>query len=177
MESSRFQTLEIGQILDSLFRKLGYDKKLLEQKAMFLWNEVVGRHVAEHAQPTQIDNGRMSVVVSDAIWLTELNLLRMQYIAKINEELGAKIVKEIDFRIGEVSKPSGSRVAPRRIEVEEDYRKKLEDIELASEELKIISQTVADVEDEELSGILKRIFTNQSKSTKLVSGGLKGEGA
>ena len=167
MESSMSQTLEIGHILDLLFRKLGYDKKILEQKAMFLWHEVVGKHVAEHAQPTQIDNGRMSVVVSDVIWLTELNLLRMQYIAKINEELGANIVKEIDFRIGKVSKPSGSRAAPRHIEVEEDYRKKLEDIELGSEELGIISQTVADVEDEELSGILKQIFTNQSKSTKL----------
>jgi hypothetical protein len=161
-----FQTIEIGQILDLLFRKLGYDKKIREQKAMFLWNEVVGEHVAAHAQPTQIDNGKMSVVVSDSIWLTELSLLRMQYIAKINEELGSMIVKDIEFKIGKVSKPS-VRFSPQRIKIEEDYRKKLEDIELGPEELSIINQTVADVEDEELGDILKQIFTNQRKSIKL----------
>ena len=166
MESSMFQTIEISQILDRLFRKLGYDKKIREQKAMFLWNEVVGKHVAEHAQPTKIDSGKMSVIVSDSIWLTELNLLRMQYIAKINEALGVDVVKEIEFKIGKVNKPS-ERIPPRRIEIEEDYRKKIGDIELGSGELKVISQTVADVEDEELGEILKRIFTIQSKSIKL----------
>ncbi|HIE26330.1 TPA: DUF721 domain-containing protein [Candidatus Poribacteria bacterium] len=172
MESLMSQTLEISQILERLFRKLGYDKKIREQKAMFLWNEVVGEHVAQNSQPIRIDNGRMSVVVTDSIWLTELNLLRMQYIAKINEELGAKVVKEIDFKIGKVNRPS-ERISPRRIKVEEDYRTKLEDIELGPEELKIINQTVADVEDEELSEILKRIFINQNKSAKL--GKLDGE--
>jgi hypothetical protein len=173
-----FQTLEIGQILDRLFRKLGYDKKIREQQTMFLWNEVVGEHVAAHAQPTQIDNGKMSVVVSDSIWLTELNLLRMQYIAKINEKLGlpsnevkgSMILKDIEFKIGKVNKPS-ARFSPQRIKVEEeDYRKKLEEIELGPEELRIINQAVADVEDEELGEILKRIFTNQIKSAKLVNG-------
>ncbi|MBM3236037.1 DUF721 domain-containing protein [Candidatus Poribacteria bacterium] len=166
MESSLCQTLEIGQVLDLLFRKLGYDKKIREQQAMFWWNEVVGEHVAAHAQPTQIDNGKMSVVVSDSIWLTELNLLRMQYIAKINEKLGALILKDIDFKIGKVNKTS-ERIPLRRIEINEDYGKKLEGIELGPEELRIINQTVADVEDEELGEILKQIFTNQRKSIKL----------
>ena len=167
MESSMFQTLEIGQVLDRLFRKLGYDKKIREQQAMFLWDEVVGEHVAAHAQPTQIDNGKMSVVVSDSIWLTELSLLRMQYIAKINEELGSMIVKEIEFKTGKVNKPS-VRFSQGRIKVEEEeYRKKIEEIELGPEELRIINQAVADVEDEELGEILKRIFTNQKKSIKL----------
>ncbi|MFQ6041639.1 MAG: DUF721 domain-containing protein [Candidatus Poribacteria bacterium] len=166
MEPLMSQTLEIGQILERLFRKLGYDKKVREQQAMFLWDEIVGEHVARNSQPTQIDNGRMSVVVSDSVWLTELNLLRMQYIAKINEQLGAKVVREIDFKIGRVNRPS-ERISPRRIEAEEDYRTKLEEIELDPEELKIIGQAVAKVEDEELGEILKRIFTDQKKSAKL----------
>lgn len=166
MEPLMSQTLEIGQILERLFRKLGYDKKVREQQAMFLWDEIVGEHVARNSQPTQIDNGRMSVVVSDSVWLTELNLLRMQYIAKINEQLGAKVVREIDFKIGRVNRPS-ERISPRRIEAEEDYRTKLEEIELDPEELKIIGQAVANVEDEELGEILKRIFTDQKKSAKL----------
>jgi hypothetical protein len=162
-----FQTIEIGQVLDLLFRKLGYDKKIREQQAMFWWDEVVGEHVAAHAQPTQIDNGKMSVVVSDSIWLTELNLLRIQYIAKINEKLGSMILKDIEFKIGKVNKPS-VRFSPERLKVvEEDYRKKIEEIELGPEELRIINQTVVNVEDEELGEILKQIFTNQRKSIKL----------
>jgi len=166
MESSTFRTLKIDQVLNSWLRRFGYDKKIREYKAMYLWNEVVGKHVAANAQPTQIENGRMSVIVSDSIWLTELNLLRMQYIAKINEQLGAEIVKEIEFKIGEVNKPS-ERTPPRSIEVEKDYRKEIENIELGPEELRIINQTVANVEDEELGEILKQIFSNQSKSLKL----------
>ena len=167
MESSMFQTIEIGQVLDLLFRKLGYDKKIREQQAMFWWDEVVGEHVAAHAQPTQIDNGKMSVVVSDSIWLTELNLLRIQYIAKINENLGSMILKDIEFKIGKVNKPA-VRFSPERLKVvEEDYRKKIEEIDLGPEELRIINQTVVDVEDEELGDILKQIFTNQRKSIKL----------
>jgi hypothetical protein len=166
MEALMFQTLKINQILELLFRKLGYDKKIREYKAMFWWNEVVGKHVAENAQPIRIENGRMSVVVSDSIWLTELNFLKMQYIDRINEKLGVEIVKAIDFKIGKVKKTS-AKPLQRQLEVEEDYIKKIENIELSPEELKIINQTVTNVEDEELSQVLKRIFANQRKSIKL----------
>ncbi len=171
MESSQTQTHPLSEILDNLLRRFGYDKKIREQHALFLWSDVVGEHVARNAQPTQIVNGKMSVIVSDTIWLTELNFLRLEYIKKLNEALGAKIVTDIEFKIGEVKQHVQSPRANKK--TTDKQTPTIDEIELTDEEQALISQVVADVDDAELQEILRGIFTKQSKRDKIEKGGFK----
>ena len=168
MESSQTQTQPLKEILDNVLRRFGYDKKMREQYALFLWNDVVGEHVARNAQPTQVVNGKMSVIVNDTIWLTELNFLRREYIEKINETLGAEVITDIEFKIGEVEQHVQSPHMKKK--TTDKQTPTIDEIELTDEEQARISQAVADVDDAELQEILRGIFTNQSKRDKWQEG-------
>jgi len=65
-----------------------------------VWNEVVGQTISESARPTRIRKGRLSVTVSDPIWLQELNFLESTIREKLNSKLGRMAVDKIDFRVG-----------------------------------------------------------------------------
>jgi predicted nucleic acid-binding Zn ribbon protein len=65
-----------------------------------VWNEVVGETISESARPTRIRKGRLSVTVSDPIWLQELNFLETTIREKLNSKLGRMAVDKIDFRVG-----------------------------------------------------------------------------
>lgn len=65
-----------------------------------LWDEVVGATISESARPSRIKKGRLSVTVSDPIWLQELNFLESSIREKLNARLGRMAVDRIDFRIG-----------------------------------------------------------------------------
>ncbi len=64
-----------------------------------VWDEVVGRPIARHAQPTWIKDGRLRVKVTDPIWLQELSFIGDQILGKLNTKLGRKAVHRIDFRL------------------------------------------------------------------------------
>jgi len=65
-----------------------------------VWDGVVGKKIAEHAQPSWIKKGVLMVKVTDSVWLQELEFMA----EKIKEGLNAKIqreaIKKIRFRVG-----------------------------------------------------------------------------
>jgi predicted nucleic acid-binding Zn ribbon protein len=65
-----------------------------------VWDEVVGETISESARPSRIKKGRLSVTVSDPIWLQELNFLESSIREKLNSRLGRMAVDRIDFRVG-----------------------------------------------------------------------------
>jgi len=65
-----------------------------------VWDEVVGETISESARPARIRKRRLSVTVSDPIWLQELNFLESSIREKLNARLGRMAVDRIDFRIG-----------------------------------------------------------------------------
>jgi len=158
------QTQRLGEILEGLFRKYGYDKKILEYKAMFLWSSMVGEKFAPYAQPNSISDGNMVVVVSDSVRLTELNLLKLKLINRLNEELDSDVVKDIEFKLGNVPEPK--RFSHLNTDDIIDNAN-LGDIELEREMLERIEQVVAGVEDKELKDVLRRFFTSHGKLLKL----------
>ena len=65
-----------------------------------VWDDAVGPGIAEHAKPSWIKKGSLRVDVSDPIWLQELEFVGNQIMEKLNEKLGRKAVKKIEFRLG-----------------------------------------------------------------------------
>ncbi len=65
-----------------------------------VWEETVGRAIAQNAQPEWIKNGKLRVRVSDPIWLQELGFVNEAIKKKLNESLGRKAVETIEFRLG-----------------------------------------------------------------------------
>lgn len=65
-----------------------------------VWTEVVGPAISRNAQPLWIKSGRLRVMVSDPIWLQELEFLERDMREKLNQRLGRQAVKKIEFRLG-----------------------------------------------------------------------------
>ena len=65
-----------------------------------VWQEVVGQAIASHAHPAWIKNAHLRILVSDPIWIQELNFLSNDIKAKLNQKLGRNAVESIEFKLG-----------------------------------------------------------------------------
>ena len=76
------------------------------------WRKVVGEQIAEHAQPTALRDGVLSVSAESTAWAPQLRMVQTQVLAKIAEAVGDGVVTAL--RITGPSAPSW-RKGPRHI--------------------------------------------------------------
>lgn len=88
----------LGTALGELVQSLGIKNKLQEYEAVLQWDAVVGDHVAKVATPTKIFQGVLLVRVKTSTWRNELNLRKREIIDRLNNALGATVVKDIKFQ-------------------------------------------------------------------------------
>ena len=106
--------MRFPQLLPDLLQKqlagLGLAERLREVEIWRLWPEVVGPAVASRAQPLRIINGTLTIAVSSAAWMQELRFLTTMMKEKLNDRLGAVLIKEIVLRPGMIEKAAPSVV-------------------------------------------------------------------
>jgi predicted nucleic acid-binding Zn ribbon protein len=56
---------------------------------------VVGQHIAEHATPTVLRDGVLSVSADSTAWATQLRLIQAQVLANIAAEIGDGVVTSL----------------------------------------------------------------------------------
>jgi predicted nucleic acid-binding Zn ribbon protein len=88
----------IGNLMSD--RRLPFDPQ--DATIWKVWDEVVGPAISRNAQPLWIKSGRLRVMVSDPIWLQELEFLESDMREKLNQRLGRQAVKKIEFRLGRI---------------------------------------------------------------------------
>ena len=76
------------------------------------WPTVVGSEISEHASPTGLRDGVLSVTAESTAWATQLRLIQRQVLAKIAAEVGDGVVTSL--RITGPTAPSW-RKGPRHI--------------------------------------------------------------
>jgi hypothetical protein len=70
-----------------------------EQLACAAWPSAVGKRIAVHARAVRLVRSHLIVEVGDAVWQRQLFALRHQIQRKLDQELGAGVVEEIEFRV------------------------------------------------------------------------------
>ncbi len=88
----------LGSALTEAVKELGIEKKLLEQQVLLHWEEIVGEAVAKNATLLGIEDGTLRVHVPNPVWRQELQLARVALRKKINDFVGAEVVREIVVR-------------------------------------------------------------------------------
>lgn len=63
------------------------------------WAEAVGEAIAAHAQPERLEAGRLTVVVDDPAWATELRYHSSRILAALNADSGAAAISELHLRV------------------------------------------------------------------------------
>ena len=68
------------------------------------WDRVVGETLARNAQPEAFKQRILLVHVSSSAWLQELHFMKNELIERLNQAAGARVLEDIQFKIGVLSK-------------------------------------------------------------------------
>lgn len=79
--------------------KLAADCVTPDQVAIAAWQVAVGKKVAAHSRAVNLVRGRLVVEVADNIWQSQLRSVRPFILNRIERDLGAPLVTDIEFRV------------------------------------------------------------------------------
>jgi len=90
----------IKEVIDTIFATSALPINFDDMRIWKLWDGVVGKKIAEHARPFSIKKGILLVMVTDSIWLQELEFKTEVIKERLNSKLQRKAIKKIRFRVG-----------------------------------------------------------------------------
>jgi len=87
----------IAKALKKLIKSTGLNKGLDQQKAIEVWQDVVGDKISNNTETVSVERGIITVKAKTPTWRQELYLQKEQIIKKINSKVNKKIIKDIRF--------------------------------------------------------------------------------
>ena len=87
----------LGDIIDNLTNKLGWDSPLAQSELIASWSEIVGHDTAEHSEPTAIEDGTLLVRCDSTAWATQLRLMRSQIGTRIAQKFPEAGIQSVRF--------------------------------------------------------------------------------
>lgn len=106
----RSHPVAVAGLIDEIFRGKPLEKRLSEGRIWQVWDRAVGSQIAAKARPANFRDGVLTVMVSNAPWMQQLNFLKKGIIEKVNAMLGEEMVREIFLKAG---RPQFSAPEPR----------------------------------------------------------------
>ena len=87
--------------LEKVMQGLGLKERLREAEVLKCWRETVGDFIAEHSCPSKLRDGILFVQVLQPTVHYELDRVwKPEILKKLKARFGAKIIREIRFRVG-----------------------------------------------------------------------------
>lgn len=88
---------DIGDIMEALTSKLGWNSSLARSELLASWHEVAGIETADHSAPVGIDDGVLTVKCDSTAWATQLRLMRVQILTRIAERYPDAAINSVRF--------------------------------------------------------------------------------
>ena len=85
--------------LDRVMRRLGGPSADATTGIFGRWEELVGDGVAANSRPVALRDTTLVIAVTDPAWATQLRFLESQIVTRLQVELGARTVTEIEVRV------------------------------------------------------------------------------
>jgi predicted nucleic acid-binding Zn ribbon protein len=76
-------------------KRQGWSSRVAEGAVFGQWSKVVGAQISEHASPTGLRDGVLTVTAESTAWATQLRLIQNQVLAKIAAEVGDGVVTSL----------------------------------------------------------------------------------
>jgi hypothetical protein len=120
-ERAKRHPIKLGEIISESFEEgfLGLAREMV--RVFEVWDRAVGAYNVAKARPDSIKNGRLTVLVASPVWIDHFGYLKSQFMEKINESLGAPLVRDIVFRVGHIEPPQKENVPPAVPEQSRDF--------------------------------------------------------
>lgn len=85
----------LGSATMDLARNRGWSGRMAEGSVFGQWPTVVGEQIAEHASPTSLRDGILTVTAESTAWATQLRMVQSQILAKIAASVGDGVVTSL----------------------------------------------------------------------------------
>ncbi|ORV62726.1 hypothetical protein AWC03_06145 [Mycobacterium europaeum] len=85
----------LGRLARDLAKKRGWSAQVAEGTVLGNWTSVVGAQIADHATPTALSDGVLSVAAESTAWATQLRMIQAQLLAKIAAAVGNGVVTSL----------------------------------------------------------------------------------
>ncbi len=85
----------MGRVVRDLAKKRGWSGRVAEGTVLGHWASVVGHQIADHATPTALNEGVLSVAAESTAWATQLRMIQAQLLAKIAAAVGNGVVTSL----------------------------------------------------------------------------------
>lgn len=82
----------LGRLTRDLAKKRGWSTHVAEGTVLGHWSSVVGHQIADHATPSALNDGVLSVAAESTAWATQLRIIQAQVLAKIATAVGDGVV-------------------------------------------------------------------------------------
>ncbi|RLB04164.1 MAG: hypothetical protein DRG50_09265 [Deltaproteobacteria bacterium] len=142
-------------ILRETLRRLDLDAGMKGYAVWRIWDQVVGKTIAQQAQPAFFHRGILFVKCSSSAWIQQLQFMKGMILEGLNKRLGKKVVKEIRLQIGVVPSPS-----------KEAEPLKGKEVTLNEGEKRRVEEALHPLKDPEVREIVRRIMVKGVCSRK-----------
>jgi len=85
----------LASVTRDVAKKRGWSARVAEGAVFGQWPTVVGSHIADHASPTTLRDGVLTVAAESTAWATQLRIIQNQVLAKIAAEVGDGVVNSL----------------------------------------------------------------------------------
>ncbi len=91
----RTEAQSIKEIIDKAISSQNLSGVFNEQKAGYVWQEIVGPTINRYTTRRYVENGTLHVYISSAPLKNELQFLKSKLIAEVNKAVGANVITNI----------------------------------------------------------------------------------
>ncbi len=145
---------KIGQVLPALLNNFGIEEAVSLKFLRKRWDDLFGCPVKEHTFPKDLKNGVLYVVVNSHVWLSQLILLKDEFVKKLH----IYGIKDVEFCFGRIYRN------------QKEKSKEKEITGLSQEQQEWMEDITKNIKDEEIrttaEALIKKylFFINQIKS-------------
>jgi len=100
-QKTRF--VHIGNVINDVLKKYRHDTDAELVQICQVWEGIVGHVIAQNARPAAFKGRLLLVHVTSSSWIHQLQFLKKEMVAKLNDTLGKTRVDDLKFKIGPLS--------------------------------------------------------------------------
>ncbi len=89
--------MRLDAVLSQVLERCGVRDQVARMDALELWPEIVGEQLARVTRARAVDEGALIVEVRNSAWLMELNTMKGDFLARVNERLTDVEMERIVF--------------------------------------------------------------------------------
>ena len=93
----------MASVLQDVLEKHGVTKQIERIGVLELWPEIVGQQLADVTRAKGVEESALFVEVRSSAWLTELSMMKDEFLERVNDRLGDAAIERIVFVLAETT--------------------------------------------------------------------------